>query len=275
MIKKRLTNFNLEQIADSGQIFRMNKQSDGSYDVISKDKFLKIEENKNGEFCFYCSQNDFDNYWHNFFDLEFDYSKILKNIDKNDEFLSDACKFGSGIRILRQDLFETIISFIISQQNNIPKIKNTIEKLCEKFGEAKKDKETGIRYFAFPKAKDLCKLENLQGLSLGYRDKYISKFSESVYNKEFSLKDLEKEESLEICKKKLLSIYGVGEKVANCIVLFSLHKINAFPIDTWMKKVIEIKYNGRFPFEKYDGYLGIIQQYLFFYAKSLKNLTEN
>ena len=142
MIKKRLTNFNLEQIADSGQIFRMNKQSDGSYDVISKDKFLKIEENKNGEFCFYCSQNDFDKYWHNFFDLEFDYSKILKNIDKNDEFLSDACKFGSGIRILRQDLFETIISFIISQQNNIPKIKNTIEKLCEKFGEAKKDKET-------------------------------------------------------------------------------------------------------------------------------------
>ena len=149
------------------------------------------------------------------------------------------------------------------------------QELCEKFGEAKKDKETGTRYFAFPKAKDLCKLENLQGLSLGYRDKYISKFSESVCNKEFSLKDLEKEESFEMCKKKLLGIYGVGEKVANCIVLFSLHKINAFPIDTWMKKVIEIKYNGRFPFEKYDGYLGIIQQYLFFYAKSLKNLTEN
>ena len=93
-----------------------------------------------------------------------------------------------------------------------------------------------------------------------------------MYNKEFSLKDLEKEESFEMCKKKLLGIYGVGEKVANCIVLFSLHKINAFPIDTWMKKVIEIKYNGSFPFKRYDGFLGIIQQYLFYHAKNVKNL---
>lgn len=268
MITKKLKNFNLKQIADSGQIFRMDMQEDESFHVISKDKFLKIKEVKNGEFCFYCSENDFNNYWYDFFDLGYDYSKILKNIDKNDTFLCDACKYGSGIRILRQDLFETIISFIISQQNNIPKIKNTINKLCEKFGTKKIDKETKIKYFSFPKPNDLCDLSTLCDLSLGYRDKYISTFAQSILNKTFNLKELENEESLKICKENLLSIYGVGEKVANCIVLFSLHKINAFPIDTWMKKVIETKYNNNFPYEKYDGYLGIIQQYLFYYARN-------
>ncbi|MGI6681019.1 MAG: DNA glycosylase [Bdellovibrionota bacterium] len=165
MIIKKIKNLNLEEIAESGQIFRMNKNKDNSFNIISKDKFLKVKEAKSGEFHFYCERKEFENYWKNFFDLETDYSKILSLIDKNDKFLYEASKAGSGIRILRQDLFETIISFIISQQNNIPKIKNTIEKLCKKFGELKEDKETGCKFFAFPKAKDLRNIKDLQGLS--------------------------------------------------------------------------------------------------------------
>lgn len=269
MIKKTIDNFDLEKIADSGQIFRMNKNDDGSFCVISKDKFLKISQNKN-KISFYCSKKDFKDYWEIFFDLKKDYKKIEKIIDKKDKFLSAAFSYGKGIRILNQDLFETIVSFIISQQNNIPKIKNTIEKMCKKLGKKIKDKETGVEFYAFPTPKKLSKLENLEGLSLGYRDKYIATFCQNLGKNEAILGQKFKNLSYEESKKELKNIFGVGEKVANCVLLFSLGFINAFPEDVWIKKVIKLKYNGKFPYKRYDDFLGIIQQYLFYFAKNTK-----
>lgn len=270
MILKNISNFNLKQIACSGQIFRMKECEDGGFFINSKDKFLKAIQKDKRMIQFFCSEEDFNSYWSIFFDLKTNYKKIIDRADKQDLFLQNAIEYGSGIRILKQDLFESIISFIISQRNNIPKIKNTIEKICRKFGTEKEDKETGIRYYTFPNAENLSTQEELQGLSLGYRDKYISKFSESICNKSFSLEKLSSLKSYEDSKEMLMSIYGVGEKVANCVLLFGLHKIEAFPIDTWIKKIIENQYKNNFPFKKYAGIGGVIQQYLFYYITNKK-----
>ncbi len=270
MIVKNFPNFNLKQIANSGQIFRMNECPDGSFNIISQNKFLKAIQKTEKQICFFCTQKDFDSYWYDFFDLKTNYQKIINCVDKKDLFLSEAVEYGAGIRILRQDLFEVIISFIISQRNNIPKIKSTIEKICKKFGKEKQDKETGIKYYTFPTKEKLSNLEELQGLSLGYRDKYISKFSESLCVKNFSLEKLKNQKSINVQKEMLKSIYGVGEKVANCVLLFALHDIEAFPIDRWIKKIIEEQYNGDFPFEIYSKVGGVIQQYLFNYVITKK-----
>lgn len=258
-----LDNFSIEQICRSGQCFRMSELQDGAYEVIAFGRYLKVHQNLS-EVTFDCSQEEYNDIWVPYFDLNRNYGEIISSIDKNDQYLVNAAKNGSGIRILRQDLWEMIITFIISQRNNIKRIRKSISGLCQEFGE-EKTSENGTVYYDFPTSEALYKadIERINSKSVGYRDKYIKKAAEAIFLGEFdlaSLYDMEYDEA----KNKLLTLFGVGEKVANCICLFGLHHVEAFPIDTHIIQVLDREYKSGFPFEKYEGYAGILQQYMFF-----------
>lgn len=262
---KDINNFDIEQIANSGQVFRVTKEEEG-YRFLSKDKSIYINQ-KNNNISFNCSLEDYKDYWEEYFDLNTNYEDILNKINSNDEFLQKCYFYGNGIRILKQDLFETIISFIISQRKSIPAIKSCIETLCKKFGKLQID-VYGKKYYSFPTYEDLkeISLNDLQGLSLGYRDKYIYQLIRDLYSNQLNLIRLKKN-TKEEQEKKLLEIYGVGKKVMNCISLFSLHNLNAFPIDIWIQRILDEKYEGTFPYKEYQG---LLQQYIFFYALNHK-----
>lgn len=259
--KIAIENFNIGQIADSGQCFRMNRHPSkpNTYVLIANNRYIEIEQNPNNNIvCFHgVSEQEFKSIWFDYFDLSTDYSKIIASIDKDDEYLQAAVNAGSGIRILHQNLWETMVSFIISQNNNIPRIKSSIEKLCETCGTKKV--AYGNEYYCFPTPEQLSIEENLKPARLGYRERYLLKLSNDVLSGNVMLAEIK-------AKEQLLKICGIGEKVANCIMLFGLHDLTGFPIDVWIKRVIDLHYNGNFPIERYSGYAGVIQQYIFNYA---------
>ena len=290
MITKALKNFNLRQIADSGQCFRMvpcdPNRSQTAYRVISGRHFLIVEQTGD-EVTFHCPNDEFA-FWEHYFDLKTDYDTYIRAIDPMDDYLSRAAAFGSGIRILNQDLWEMIITFIISQQKTIPAIRALVEALSEKYGTRNKIPPTvSGYYYAFPSPEELnrASLDDLLALKLGYRAKYIKQICEDVCSGKLDLDRLMKlnyADSMEV----LLSCYGIGVKVANCICLFGLHHIGAFPVDTWIKKILLREYapkshcTGHVPetrlcealieenFSKYPGFAGVLQQYIFFYERN-------
>ncbi len=262
MLTLALEDFDIKQIADSGQCFRMYRVENDTWDIFALNRFLKIQE-KEDSHIFYCDQNEFDNFWSDYFDLRTDYSEIKKRIlATNDKYLIEAVNFGSGLRILRQNLWEVIVSFIISQQNSIPRIKGCLKKLCDINGER------------FPTPTDFLNFreKDLDSVKLGYRKNYLLKISESISNGSFDLEKL-KEMNYPEAMKYLKTLHGVGDKVANCIALFGLHKIEAFPIDVWIKRVLETRYYNDFSLERWhlQDIGGIVQQYMFFFERSLKN----
>ena len=289
MITKALKNFNLRQIADSGQCFRMipcdPNHSQTAYWVISGRHFLIVEQTGD-EVTFHCPNDEFA-FWEHYFDLKTDYDTYIRAIDPMDDYLSRAAAFGSGIRILNQDLWEMIITFIIAQQKTIPAIRALVEALSEKDGTRYKIPPTiSGYYYAFPTPEELnrASLDDLLALKLGYRAKYIKRTCEDVCSGKMDLDRLMKlnyADSMEV----LLSCYGIGVKVANCICLFGLHHIGAFPVDTWIKKILLREYapkshcTGHVPetrlcealieenFSKYPGFAGVLQQYIFFYER--------
>lgn len=266
-------NFDIAQICESGQCFRMSriektkvKESDeltDVYEIIAADKYVTATQHGN-VVSFNCLEEDYNNFWKAYFDIETDYGKIISKIDKKDVYLCNAADFGNGIRILKQDLWEMIISFIISQRNNIKRIRKCIKLLCEKYGEEKCI--NGYKYYTFPTPEALfnANIEDLRALGLGYRDTYIKKTAESIYKLETNLSEIAEMSYLE-AKEELLKLCGVGEKVADCICLFALHHLDAFPKDTHINKVLDEQYKQGFPFDKYKGFAGILQQYIFFY----------
>lgn len=209
-----------------------------------------------------------------YFDLETDYSEIQKLLKKNDKQMQQAIKFGYGIRTLNQDPWEILISYIISAANNIPRISKTIENLSEVYG--KKILFHGKAYYLFPTPSELSKatIQDLRQLNLGFRDKYVHHATLQVLNGSIDLNELMHMDYLE-AKKELMMLEGVGEKVANCILLFSMKKRAAFPADTWIKKVMEQLYSEsrnvkkitKFAEEKFGEYGGIANQYLFYYMR--------
>ena len=295
MITKALKNFNLRQIADSGQCFRMvpcdPNRSQTAYRVISGRHFLIVEQTGD-EVTFHCLSDEFA-FWEHYFDLKTDYDTYIRAIDPMDDYLSRAAAFGSGIRILNQDLWEMIITFIISQQKTIPAIRALVEALSEKYGTRNKIPPTvSGYYYAFPSPEELnrASLDDLLALKLGYRAKYIKRTCEDVCSGKLDLDRLMKlnyADSMEV----LLSCYGIGVKVANCICLFGLHHIGAFPVDTWIKKILLREYapksccTGHVPetrlcealieenFSKYPGFAGVLQQYIFFHERELSRKT--
>ena len=271
----RNKNFNLKQIADSGQCFRMNPISENKYSLIAFDQYIELEQVEEDIIDISCSEKDYELIWKDYFDLDYDYGRIASGLTSGtDEFLRAAATYGSGIRILRQDSFEMLISFIISQNKNIPSIKTCIERICENYGESIEDKTTGSVYNTFPMAHILAMAnkEDLRALKLGYRDEYIIGASRAVTMGDINLDEL-KLLSHEEAVIALKSIKGIGDKVANCISLFGLHHIEAFPIDVWMKRVLTEYYQDRFDPMQYKGYAGIVQQYMFYYIRHIHGLT--
>lgn len=264
MIQKTIDNFSLEQICNSGQCFRMTSKGPGRYALIAGPKYLELEQH--GKECiFHCSEKEFESFWKEYFDLEGDYPAYIEKINPKDTYLVSAAGFGSGIRILHQDLWEMIVSFLISQQNNIVRIRRCIRNICEAYGEKKTNAE-GEVYYAFPTPEALAGLNEdaLKECNLGYRSKYVVRTAESVAS---GRTDLEYIRSLpyEDAKKELLQLFGVGEKVADCICLFALHYLQAFPIDTHINQAMEMHYQRGFPRRRYQGFQGVMQQYIFYY----------
>lgn len=279
-------NFSIKQICDSGQCFRLRKLNapgnkfDGGksfedrngkdaaetewYGLTAHGKFLEIEEGAD-EITFHCTAEEFERTWKGYFDLEEDYGRIISLIDEKDDYLLKAAAFGSGVRILRQDLWEMVVSFIISQQNNIKRIRKCVDYLCERYGE-KKVAGSGAVYYDFPTPEALADapLEELYACNLGYRSRYIHETAASIANGRIDLMAIGRMD-YEQARAELLKLYGVGVKVAECICLFALHKTEAFPVDTHINKVLRTQYPNGFPIERYKGYEGILQQYIFYY----------
>lgn len=269
--------FDPAQIEDSGQCFRfVHRQAPllntgditENYTTISKGRFLEISRLKDGRVAFSCTEEEFSDYWHGYFDLDTDYEAIKASIDPKDTFLTNAAAFGSGIRILKQDIWEMMISFIISQRKSIPAIRSCIESLCKSYGAPMDIK--GETFYSFPEPEALANLttEDLKPHGVGYRDKYILRLARQVSSGEIDPEEYSKLPADEAVNE-LTKLFGVGVKVANCISLFGLHNIDAFPEDVWIKRVIAKEYKGSFNKERYTGFAGVIQQYMFFYGKSI------
>lgn len=287
MITLEINHFDLQQIAESGQVFRMNCLKPGRYSVVSCGRFLEVTQ-EGQIFHFHCSDDDFP-FWKHYFDLDTDYGAILSSIRKKDAYLTKAARAGSGIHILKQEPWEMIITFIISQQRTIPKIREAVENLSRLYGEKKhfsfSDKTT-TDYYAFPSPSQLGKasLEELQALKLGYRARYIHRVCRDALEGVLNLNRLSSMD-YKNAMGYLTSFYGIGTKVANCICLFGLHHIDAFPVDTWIQQILMNHYYRKnydsLPqsrlyatmvqenFGMYKGCAGVMQQYIFNYERNV------
>lgn len=264
MITKRTDNFDIDQICVSGQCFRMEPTAGGTYSVIAGDRYVEVAQEED-RCTFYCGDEEFEAFWREYFDLDNDYGAYIESIDTKDEYLRKAAEAGSGIRILRQDLWEMTASFLISQQNNITRIRKCISNICEKYGE-KKEALSGSTYYAFPRPEALAELgeDDLKECNLGYRSKYVVRTARSIVAGEVGLDHIRSLPYPE-AKAELLKLYGIGEKVADCICLFGLHELDAFPVDTHISQALKRHYRRGFPKRRYNGYRGVMQQYIFYY----------
>lgn len=267
MITEKPEEFDIGQIAASGQCFRMDRLEEGRYAVKAGSRYLELEQDRD-RLLLCCSREEFEDFWKQYFDLETDYGAVRRRVDGSDTYLTEAAEFGKGIRILRQDLWEMVITFLVTQQNNIRRIRRIIELLCEKYGEKKACPADciGQSYYTFPMAARLAEAseDGLRACNLGYRARYVKKTARQVADGQVDLSAIRGMEYLQ-AREELLKCCGVGEKVADCICLFGLHALQAFPVDTHIRQILERHYPEGFPFEKYEGCEGIIQQYLFYY----------
>lgn len=269
--------FKLKDIFDCGQCFRWNKQEDGSYIGVIKNAVIKVKEEKNKIVFYGESDDNFEKTIRSYFDLDTNYTEYKDVLSKIDEHLYESIKFGEGIRILQQDLWECIISFIISANNNIPRIKKIIERLSLNYG--KKIIFDGKEYYEFPTPEELSKasVEDLRNLGLGFRDKRIYNTTKMIIEKTVDLDEIKKLETTDLMREELLKLDGVGPKVADCILLFALKRFDVFPIDVWVRRVMndlyihnenEEKVNKKelqkLAKEKFGDLSGLAQQYLFY-----------
>jgi len=269
-----IDSFDIEQILECGQCFRFNKLDFKEYIIIALGKVLHIKQTDNKVIFYPCTKKDFESKWIKYFELDRDYNEI-KNILSKDEILKKAVSFAPGIRILKQEPWECLISFIISQNNRIPMIKQVIKNISERYGEKSGD------YFLFPAPEQLenATTEELMSCKAGFRAKYIIDAIKNVSEKNIDFKRLENHTTDEV-RQQLTKIKGVGEKVSDCVMLFSMDRKEVFPTDVWVKRVMEYFYFGeketkikeihKFAEEKFGEYAGFAQQYLFHYARRMK-----
>lgn len=277
--------FKVKDIFDCGQCFRWNEQPDGSYTGIVRNNVLNVKQEEAQEgykitITGICDGN-IEELARDYFDLDRDYEQIKEKLSTVDSYLAESIKYGEGIRILNQDLWEMIISFIVSANNNIPRIKGIIERMSKKYGT--KIEYNGKDYYTFPTVESLvtASVEELRALGLGFRDKYIYETTQKIKNGEVSLEKMEKEKETLKIRNELLKLSGVGPKVADCILLFStLKRFDVFPIDVWVRRVMndlyihnpeETKVNKKeieqLAREKFGELEGIAQQYLFYWKR--------
>ncbi len=260
--------FDIEKTFDCGQCFRWKKSGDAFFGIVRNKVIKAVQTEENIEF-HGINEKDYNEFFCHYLDMERDYIEINKKF-MNDKILPEAMKYSEGIRLLNQDVFETIISFIISQNNNIPRIKKIINSLCQNFG--KKVEFEGGEYYLFPTADDLkgVTIEDLGVIKSGFRAKYILDAVEKI---NLGLIDIENLRSLSYddAKAELMKIKGVGDKVSDCVLLFSCGFVDAFPKDVWIKRILKEFYNDESIDKDYfGGYGGIAQQYLFHYARMVQ-----
>lgn len=279
-ILKETESFNPKHIFECGQCFRWNMQEDGSYTGVFKNNVLNVNKISNQIIFSGICEGSIEEVCREYFDLDTDYNQIKNKLSQIDINLKEGIKYGEGIRILKQDLWETIISFIISANNNIPRIKKIIEKISEKYGN--KIELDGIAYYTFPSVEQLSKatVEDLRALGLGFRDKRVYETTQLILNKMVDLEKLQNIQDSNILREELNKLPGVGDKVADCIMLFSMKRFEVFPIDVWVRRIMnelyiknedETKVNKRdirnLAENKYGNLAGIAQQYLFYWKR--------
>lgn len=280
LVLKNIDSFKLEDIFECGQCFRWDKQEDGSYIGVIKNGVLKVSKQGKSVAFEGVLEGDINSIVYDYFDLETNYNDFKDRLSKIDDNMKRSIEFGNGIRILNQDLWEMVISFIISANNNIPRIKGIINRISEKVGQ--KVTWNGKDYFLFPSPEELSKLSvaDLRALGTGFRDKRIYNTTQMIINKEFNLDSLIKIKSTEEIRNELLKLDGVGEKVADCILLFALHRFDTFPVDVWVRRVMNVLYihnedeakvNKKqikeVAYSLFGEIEGIAQQYLFYWAR--------
>ena len=279
-VLKNVDSFEPKHIFECGQCFRWNKQDDGSYTGVFGNSVLNVKKVNNDIILCGNLDGNIKEICTKYFDLDTDYNKIKEKLSEIDENVKTSIKYGEGIRILKQDKWETLISFIISANNNIPRIKKIIEKLSQKYGKEIMWNEK--KYYTFPTTEELSKatIEDLRNLGLGFRDKRVYETTKMIVGKKISLEELEKIEDSNILREELNKFPGVGDKVADCIMLFSMRRFDVFPIDVWVRRVMNELYIKnedetklkkedirKLAEKKYSNLAGIAQQYLFYWKR--------
>ncbi|AWK50595.1 8-oxoguanine DNA glycosylase [Clostridium beijerinckii] len=290
---EEVKNFKLKHIFECGQIFRFQEISEGNFIVIAFGKLIELKEENNNILIYNSTEEEVKNIWLKYFDLDRDYSKIKEELSK-DNLLRESIEFGYGVRVLNQDPFEMLLSFIISARNNIPSIKKTVNKISTMWGQ--KIDYKGNVYYAFPSIYEIknATLEEIQETGASFRSKYIIDTIQNVYNSTKEREDLKENEDNPFlkynldyikslnddeCHDALQEFKGVGAKVADCIMLFSMEKTSAFPVDVWVKRAMIHFYGAEesslnkiriFARNKFGKLAGFAQQYFFYYARENK-----
>lgn len=258
-----------DKILASGQCFRPAKQADGWYRFVAGDRVLYLLPQAGQSYAVRCVPGEWQGFWHRYFDLDRSYAALRSRLDGQDAFLQRAMEYGRGIRILRQDAWEMLVTFIISQRKSIPAIRTAVELLCARYGQPLPAGE-GDRVSAFPTAQALCRAgeEGLQQCGLGYRTRYVLHAAQQAADGTLDLQALEALPDEELMAR-LMTLDGVGRKVANCVCLFGYGRVNRAPVDVWIERLIREEFGGVDPFPRFAPEAGIVQQYLFYYKRSL------
>ena len=280
VILKNVLEFEPKHIFENGQCFRWEREDDGSYTIVAKGKVINVSKNADEVILENTTVQEFYDIWQDYFDFGRDYVTLRKELSKLDENLNRAAEFGNGLRILKQDAFEMIISFIISANNQIPRIKRSVELLSQHCGN-EIGEFRGKKRYAFPSIEAVANIsdEDLAAIKVGFRASYIRNTANMLLNKEVDIEALANM-SYEDAHKELMKLNGVGPKVADCILLFAFSHEQAFPVDTWVIKIMneyymdepeknlkKIKARG---LEVFGNQSGFAQQYLFYYAREHK-----
>ncbi len=274
IVLKGVKNFELPHIFECGQCFRWNRLENDNYIMVAYRRVIELEKNNDEVIIYNTTKEDFDNIWCDYFDLKRDYGAIKEELSK-DPLLKKSVEFGHGIRLLQQEPFEIVLSFITSANNRIPMIKRAIENISKKFGDELHYK--GKTYYAFPTPEQLINAspEEVESLGVGFRAKYITDAINKVYNNVYNLEEI-KALSDDECHEALKQFNGIGPKVSDCIMLFSMEKYSAFPVDVWVKRAMQFFYLAPdvslpkiriFARDKFGELSGFAQQYLFYYAR--------
>lgn len=277
IILKNVENFDPKDIFECGQAFRWYKEKDDSYTTVAYGKVLNVKKEGTDVTLYPTDINDFNDIWFHYFDLERDYG-VIKEALSVDPILKEAIEFGQGIRILNQEPFEILISFIISANNQIPRIKKSIESIALNYGKKIDTDLNNREYYSFPIPEELedAELEEFNFLTkVGFRGQRVLATSKIILNKDLALDpifNMTRDEG----KLELMKLPGVGPKVSDCILLFAFNKDEAFPVDVWVKRVMEhfylkkdtnVKHIGEHGKRIFGNLAGFAQQYLFYYAR--------
>ncbi len=269
IVYRGVSDLDLAQTLDCGQSFRWEQEENGDFRGVAFDREVTVHLD-GGDFYIFGGKAEDSALWSDYFDLDFDYGVIKNELSELSPVLKSAAEYAPGIRILRQDSWEALCSFIISQNNNIPRIKGIIKRLCECFGD--KTEDSG---YTFPSAARLSDLsvEDLAPLKSGFRAKYLIDAAQRVSSGEINLDEV-LVMPIDEARQSLMKIKGVGPKVAECALLYGMHRLECFPMDVWMKRAMAVLL-PEFTIEDLGQYAGIAQQYIFHYSRMHPELFDN